>query len=245
MHNPIAYHIVKTTLTLSLLLSLSGCFGALLGATAGGVGSYYAKKEIDTSSKRESVAVAKKVRREEREKYQKEINENISNDLRLTSAITGKMLSGGLTKVISVHTVVKNGVVELFGNVPSQGVADRAIDIARRQPGVKRVVNNLVIVEVKITSPATLKPSKTIKNVVPQGTALPQTGRPIAPTLPAGRAPTSSRDVPLSKRSYLSPESNRSKSVPQIYNKKRDYTPPSVDGKPAGATLTPLGQTVR
>ncbi len=239
------YRRFLTFITCSFLcLSLSGCFGALIGAAAGGTGAYFAKKEVDRSSTKESVAIAKKVRREEREKYQQEINSNITNDMRVESAITKKMLSGGLTKVLSLHSVVKNGVVNLYGNVPSQGVADRAIDIARRQPGVKKVINNLVIVEVKISSPKSLKPSKTIKGTVPAKKYSPANPNLRGSSSIQGISPnvtTTSRHAgptPLSKQSYVSQRDNRTSSIPQI--KAKMITPPTtLNGAPVGSTLAP------
>lgn len=144
---------------LILIFTLSGCFGAIFGATVGGAGAYYAKREFDKSDKRKKHAVEKKTRIEERELFSRKVKDNVNKDDKISLELTKKMLGGGLTKIISMHTIVKEGVVTLYGNAPSQKVVDRAIDIARREQGVKKVVNNLVVVEVRIIPPKVLKRS--------------------------------------------------------------------------------------
>jgi len=152
---------LRNLLTISILvLTLSGCFGAILGAAAGGAGAYYTKKELDKSNSRKSRAIEKKTRIEERNKFSQQVKESVSKDEQISLDLTSKMLGGGLTKILSVHSIVKDGVVTLYGNAPSQEVVNRAIDMARREAGVKKVINNLVVVNVRIVAPQALQRSE-------------------------------------------------------------------------------------
>lgn len=162
---------------LMLTFTLSGCFGAILGAAAGGAGAYYTKKEIDKSNARKSHAIEKKTRIEEREKFSRQVKDNVNKDDKISLDLTSKMLGGGLTKILSVHTIVKDGVVTLYGNAPSQEVVNRAIDMARREAGVKKVINNLVVVNVRIIAPRALQRSE---SSIPPSPSL-HSGSPVLP----------------------------------------------------------------
>ncbi len=71
-------------------------------------------------------------------------------DEKILAELDRKFISGELTRIIEVHSTVENGVVTLYGNLPSQVVAARAIDIARRVHGVKLVVPKLQVREMNI-----------------------------------------------------------------------------------------------
>lgn len=80
-----------------------------------------------------------------------------SDDNRITNELTRRLLGGDLTKIMIVHAVTEGGVVRLYGNVPHEVVAERAVETARRIPGVKRVESYLTVVEVELNTPPQLK----------------------------------------------------------------------------------------
>jgi hypothetical protein len=140
---------ILTIMLITLLtLPLKGCLlaGAALGAGSG----YYASKEIDKSNGKRDRAIEKRARREERAQQQQQQQSMSTKDTQLAGQLATRLLGGGLTNILSVQSMVQNGVVTLFGNVPSPKIAQRAIETARRLPGVKSVISNLVVVEYTI-----------------------------------------------------------------------------------------------
>lgn len=131
-----------------LSLPLAGCF--TLGLAAGAGGAYVASKEFEKSQEKQKRAAEKDAVRSARAEWERERSKSSGADAKTAAIINARLLGGELTKVITIHTLVRSGVVTLFGNVPSQKVAERAIEVARSMPGVKEVRSNLVVVEMQI-----------------------------------------------------------------------------------------------
>ncbi len=120
---------------------LQGCFIlAALGLMGGG--TYYvgekAGKREDERIKTESLIDVKK------ELEAKQAQEN-AQDQGISNQINQNYMAGALTSSIAVYPEVRNGVVILHGRVPDAATAERAIDAARKTPGVQRIISNLVI----------------------------------------------------------------------------------------------------
>lgn len=105
------------TITMCLGL-LGGCAAAVVGGAA--AGGYYAGKD-------------------ERSVGQ------IAADASITSTINTEYVKDDLVKARSINVDTYNGVVTLYGNVPNQAVADRAVSIARGVKNVRQVVSKLSI----------------------------------------------------------------------------------------------------
>jgi hypothetical protein len=141
------------TLLLAFIFLLNGCIEAALVGAAGGAG-YITNQEIDKNVEKRRYAVE----REERYKYEDKLKQERTlmqaklptKDEYLTNQILRSYLAGELTHVFAVTPQVQNGVVTLFGVVPSPTIADRAVASASRIPGVKQVVSRLMINERKI-----------------------------------------------------------------------------------------------
>ncbi len=139
--------------SLALLFPLTGCLETAVGAGAVGAG-YIANQEITrTAEKRRA-----KVEREERRKYEDRLRKEQdifesklpSGDERAEQALTARLLGGQLTHVLSISPRVENGVVTLYGVVPSPVIADRAVAAASQIPGIRGVNSQLMINERRI-----------------------------------------------------------------------------------------------
>ncbi len=110
--------LVFLSLGLQLLPILSGCAPALVvgGAAAG----YY-------------------VANEERGVGQ------ILDDTSITAAINARYLKESDVSAININVNTHNGVVTLYGSVPSRAVEDKAIQLAKVK-GVKRIISKITIV---------------------------------------------------------------------------------------------------
>lgn len=97
---------------------LAGCAAAVVGGAA--AGGYYAGKD-------------------ERSVGQ------IADDASITSTINTRYVRDGMVKARTINVDTYNGVVTLYGTVPNQVVADRAVEIARGVKGVRQVVSKLTI----------------------------------------------------------------------------------------------------
>lgn len=97
---------------------LSGCAAAVVGGAA--AGGYYVGKD------ERSVA-------------------EISSDATITSTINTRYVRDDVVKARQINVDTYRGVVTLYGTVPDQTVATRAVNIARGVKGVKQVVNKLTI----------------------------------------------------------------------------------------------------
>ncbi|CAG1021077.1 Osmotically-inducible protein Y [Methylococcales bacterium] len=65
------------------------------------------------------------------------------DDTAITSTVKAEILSDPLLKVHQINVTTTNGVVNLSGDVDSQQSIERAVQIARSNPKVKSVENNL------------------------------------------------------------------------------------------------------
>lgn len=120
---------------------LQGCF-LLAGLAALGGGGYYigakAGQREEERVKTESLIEVKK-ELDQKGKIQAQADQNITNQ------ISQNYVAGTLTSSIAVYPEVRNGVVILHGRVPDEATARRAIETARKTPGVQRIISNLVI----------------------------------------------------------------------------------------------------
>lgn len=71
------------------------------------------------------------------------------NDLLIKTQIEYQFIKDKDIPNATILVVVENGVVELFGKVPSKKVALQAIDMSLHTKGVKEVVSYLIIIEPK------------------------------------------------------------------------------------------------
>jgi hyperosmotically inducible periplasmic protein len=97
---------------------LSGCAAAVVGGVA--AGGYYLGKD------------------------ERSIGE-ISSDTTITSTINSHYISDDVVKARKINVDTHRGVVTLYGTVPNQDVANRAVSIARSVKGVKQVISKLTI----------------------------------------------------------------------------------------------------
>ncbi len=137
---------IHILLIIILSMPLSGCW---LGAALGGAGGYFAGKKMKDEKAEKSLE--KRIRYEERSELEKQKQVAMNQDEKLQAKIAVRLLGGGLTKIMTVQALVNEGVVTLYGNVPSPKIAHRAIEVARRMPGVKSVISNLTVIEYTIT----------------------------------------------------------------------------------------------
>lgn len=181
---------MRIYLLITALFSLNGCLVAGITAGAAGAG-YVVQNEYQKSSEKRATAQDKedifaeaKARQELIEQRAKveEINDKIRN------IINHSYITGGLTRVINIDTKTENGVVTLTGVVPSQALADRAVILARRTPGVKTVVSKMMIIEAQIDVPPGSRPKPHGLRPVPSITNLPKKQFPpgFAPSQPGG-----------------------------------------------------------
>jgi hyperosmotically inducible protein len=104
---------------LVLPLSMSGCAPVLIGGAA--VGGYYVGKDDRSVSQ-------------------------IASDASITASINAKYAKDSQVSAIDINVDTRYGVVVLYGNVSSQHVANRAVQIARSTKGVKKVISKLTVI---------------------------------------------------------------------------------------------------
>ena len=109
---------ILTILSIVMLIS-SSCAVALLGG-AGATG-YYVGKDKRT------VGV-------------------IAEDARITAEINTKYMNDDLVDTVDVDVDTYEGVVTLWGNLPSQAAIDRAVALAQSVKGVHSVISKLKII---------------------------------------------------------------------------------------------------
>lgn len=73
----------------------------------------------------------------------------MTDDAAITVKIKNKYLSDETVDAGSINVESFRGVVMLYGSVPSQEMANRAVEHARSTPGVKQVNSSLTIVPTK------------------------------------------------------------------------------------------------
>lgn len=121
-------------------LSLQGCILAGLGVLGGGgyyVGTKAGKREDERIKTQALVDVKQEL--EQKQQVEAQADQNIATQ------ISQNYVAGALTNQIAVYPEVRNGVVILHGRVPDAQTAERAINAARKTPGVQRIISNLVI----------------------------------------------------------------------------------------------------
>jgi hyperosmotically inducible periplasmic protein len=72
-------------------------------------------------------------------------NEPLTGDPGITAAVKSKLLADSMVSGLRIDVDTSDGVVTLNGNVKSRAEAERAMMLARKTEGVKRVVNNLKV----------------------------------------------------------------------------------------------------
>ena len=101
------------------LLALTGCAAAVVGGAA--AGGYYVAKSDRTAAE-------------------------IASDTAITSTINSRYVKDDLVSAFDVNVDTNRGIVTLYGNVPSQRAAQRAVELARTVKGVNRVQSKLTVV---------------------------------------------------------------------------------------------------
>ncbi|MGD2074090.1 MAG: BON domain-containing protein [Gammaproteobacteria bacterium] len=104
--------------SLCLCLCLGGCAAAVIGGAAAG-GYYVAQSDRSAAE--------------------------IANDTTITSTINTRYVKDDLVSAFDVNVDTSRGVVTLYGNVPSEQAARRAVALARSVAGVKRVESRLTV----------------------------------------------------------------------------------------------------
>lgn len=69
----------------------------------------------------------------------------IADDAAITASVKARLAKDNLTSVIDIDVDTYNGVVTLYGKVPSERALDRAVAVARHTRGVRRVVSKLAV----------------------------------------------------------------------------------------------------
>lgn len=129
--------------------ALGGCIPMMLaGATAGT--TYVVADQYSEARQKQDRAIEREAVRRARTQWEQQQQRALNQDEVIRDQIANSYLSGQLTRVITVHTTVENGVVTLIGNVPDRAVAERAIQLARSTPGVREVRSQLVVVPVRL-----------------------------------------------------------------------------------------------
>ncbi len=105
--------------SLFLVLSLTGCAAAVVGGAAAG-GYYVAQSDRSAAE--------------------------IASDTAITSTINSRFVKDDLVSAFDVNVDTYRGTVTLYGNVPSQQAAQRALELARSVKGVNRVQSKLTVV---------------------------------------------------------------------------------------------------
>jgi hyperosmotically inducible protein len=68
-----------------------------------------------------------------------------TDDAGITSAINTRFVRDELVRAVEIHVVTRQGVVTLTGTVDSTEATQRAIQLARTTPGVRRVDSRLTV----------------------------------------------------------------------------------------------------
>jgi len=149
--------IVSIAFVICAPLLFSGCTG-VAGAAFGG-GMFLADKEMDKSkTKRELADEKSRYLAREHAKWQMDrvqlerMKQELGFDGVILSDLNSRLISGELTRIVAINARSINGVVTLSGNVPSEAMKEKAIRIARSVRGVKQVVSDLQVKEVRIKS---------------------------------------------------------------------------------------------
>ena len=69
----------------------------------------------------------------------------LAKDSEIKGQINNAYFAEPLINPFNVNITVRNGVVVLKGKVPSEGIAQRAVQLAQYTPGVKKVITRLKI----------------------------------------------------------------------------------------------------
>ncbi|MGB1539822.1 MAG: BON domain-containing protein [Rickettsiales bacterium] len=110
---------MRSVVLLVVLGMLSGCTAAMIGG-AGAGGYYIGSDERKTGT--------------------------IFSDAGITSSINAQYARADGVSVLDINVDTYNGVVTLYGNVPSQASADKAVAIAQSTKGVKKVFSRLKVI---------------------------------------------------------------------------------------------------
>jgi osmotically-inducible protein OsmY len=69
-----------------------------------------------------------------------------TDDVGIQASVKAVFLKDDEIKAMNINTEVRKGVVALYGRVPSEGARSKAIDLAGRVKGVKKVDDRLTLV---------------------------------------------------------------------------------------------------
>lgn len=105
---------------LAVLAGLPGCAALVVGGAA--TGGYYVGKDERTVGE-------------------------ISSDATITSTINTRFVQDDLVSAMDINVDTYRGVVTLYGQVKSQAVANRAVQIARGVKNVKQVNNKMSVAQ--------------------------------------------------------------------------------------------------
>lgn len=110
----------KTTLVLliPLALGVTGCAPLLIGG--GAAAGYYAGKDERTLGE-------------------------MTDDATVTARVKNQFINDAQVNAWDINVDTYRGVVSLYGSVPSQAAANRAVSLARGTEGVKQVNSRLTI----------------------------------------------------------------------------------------------------
>lgn len=104
-----------------------------------------------------------------------------NNDMMITDAVIDKLQqsqSAGMLRGFELDVSTVDGDVWLKGSVASPAQKDHVLDIARRIPGVARIVDDIAVVDVQVRQASTDAPALT---PVPQSSSMPMVGVPGPP----------------------------------------------------------------
>jgi len=105
--------------TLLIILTLNyGCTPALIGGAA--VGGYYVGKDERKAG-------------------------TVITDASITAGINTELIKAKGISSTNIDIDTYNGVVHLYGHVPSRSVERRVLDICRKHEGVKKCISKLAI----------------------------------------------------------------------------------------------------
>jgi len=105
------------------------------------------KREAEVEEAKQRLADARASLREAQEsvaKYEESVDRS-ATDAVLFRSVQKQLLEDRALKDVAIGARVDNGVVTLSGSVPNAKLRDRAVEIARKAPGVDRVESRIEV----------------------------------------------------------------------------------------------------
>lgn len=73
----------------------------------------------------------------------------IMDDTSITAAINAKYIADNRVSALNINVDTRDGIVTLYGSVPSLETEDQAILLASQANGVKKIISKLTVIELQ------------------------------------------------------------------------------------------------